>query len=76
MQNGNFEVTKSGKKSNFGGYKTGSFSITYFFLAKFDASWCIFTSTQDSEKYNIFKKNLLKKKYHDHLNEEKKGSIT
>jgi hypothetical protein len=50
--------------------------LPIFFLAKFDASWCIFTSTQDSEKYNIFKKNLLKKKYHDHLNEEKKGSIT
>jgi hypothetical protein len=59
---------------NIGGYKTGSFSITfYFFFTKFDGSWCIFTSTQGSEKYNIFE--ICLKKYHDHLN-EKKDSIT
>jgi hypothetical protein len=29
--------------------------LPIFFLAKFDGSWCNFTSTQDSEKYNILK---------------------
>jgi hypothetical protein len=29
--------------------------LPIFFLAKFDGWWCNFTSTQDSEKYNMFK---------------------
>ena len=55
IQNGNFDVTKSGKKLNIDGYTTGSCSIAHFAYTKLDGSWCIFTSTQDSEKYNIFK---------------------
>ena len=33
------------------------------FFTKVDGSWCIFTSTQGSEKYNIFEICLTK--YHD-----------
>jgi hypothetical protein len=52
--------TKSSRKLNIDGYKTGSFCITFSSFTKFDGSWCIFTSTQDSEKYNIFEICLKK----------------
>jgi hypothetical protein len=74
IQNSNFEVKKSCRKLNIDGYTTGSCSIPHFVFTKLDSSWCIFTSTQDSDKYNIFK--ICLEKYHDHLNEKKKDSIT
>ena len=38
IQNGNFDVTKSGKKLNIDGYTTGSCSIAHFAYTKLDGS--------------------------------------